>query len=513
MSRIVTNSHTSLKSGTRLQGIDLRYVAGFAVLVLVGGAASLYPIFLLICLAAAVAVGIGWAVFRFLGSAGLELWQVLLLTALSGYMLLNYGFENLAFHMGGFPVIISYGLVYAALALALFRGKNLVANALREPAVLCMLALLAFSLLHLVFDLPQYGLMAIRDDSMCLDGLFMLLGLAWAIKKDSVAFISKWLMVIFAVNMLYGLTQPWGEQLWSWSPESGVFIKVPIFGNYNGIGDLEVAGAMFCLCVGAYVIKRPKWLVPLLVMGQFLAFAFAQVRRMYVALVVILIILILLGEAKKFGKLLVLLPVALAGILAVTTLGGIEINGRVGPVKLDFFREHIRSIETPEGTPGSSVEGRFQWADEALGHFYQHPIVGVGFGQPLLSEVADDTNGAVTRQPHNSSLTYLARLGLIGFAMWIAFHFFVIKTFIKVFRQRHSCDKRLYAFVLWVFLFYIIVTISSLVEPTFEYPSFAIPFYFLIGFAVGTIRWHLFSRNNPEPGLVPLATSGAKSYS
>jgi len=509
MSELLNNPGSRLQSSSRLGGFDLRAIVLFSFFALVGAGALLNPMAALVCVAVAGLVGLCWMVVVYLRRIGLQVWQVLLIGAISGYMVLNYGFENIAFHIGGLPIILSYGMAYTAFILALLNTRSLFAQSLQEPAVVCMLALLFFAGLHLVLDVPTYGMMALRDGSMCLDGIFMLLGLAWAMKKGSVAFISKWLMVLFAVNMFYGLTQPWGEAIWSWSPESGVFIKVPILGNFNGIGDLEVAGAMFCLCVGAYVIKKPSWLLPLLVMGQFLGFAFAQVRRMYVALVVILVILILLGEAKKFAKLLILLPVALAAILAATTFGGMEINGRIGPVKLDFFKEHVRSIETPDGTPGSSIESRFTWMDEALAHFYTHPIVGVGFGQPLVSEIANGDNGAVTRQPHNSSLTYLTRLGVIGFCMWIIFHFYLIKSFILAFRKRESFDKPTYAFILWTFIFYVIVVISSLVEPTFEYPSFAIPFYFLIGFALGTIRWS--KKGQAEPRLVAIPTA-EKSY-
>jgi cbb3-type cytochrome oxidase subunit 3 len=39
---------------------------------------------------------------------------------------------------------------------------------------------------------------------------------------------------------------------------------------------------------------------------------------------------------------------------------------------------------------------------------------------------------------------------------------------------------------------------TSLVESPFEYPASAIPFYFLIGFALGLIRWHLSPKNKRE---------------
>jgi hypothetical protein len=498
MPDIVTNSSVTLKPSPRPGRIDLRAVAWFLLFLLIGGLAVLYPLFVLGCLAAVAALGLCRLVVAYVRRAHLELWQVLTLVAVSGYTLLTRGFENLTVHIGGFPIIVGYVLIYASLALALFSRRQLVASALKEPPVLCMLALLVFSVLHLAVDVPSYGIWALRDSTMCLDGIFMILGMAWAMKSKNIVFLARWLLGLYVLNMLYIYTMPWGEKVWSWSPVSGVFLKVPILGDFSGAGDILVDGAMFCLCVGCYLISRPSWLMPLLAMGQFLGVAITQGRRQYVGTVIVLIILALLGEGKRFAKLLILIPSAVLVIFLVTSLGGFKIAGRIGEVNLDFFQAHLRSVQTSEGTPGSSVESRFSMADEAFHHFFAHPVVGEGFGRPLLTEI-DETNGAVTRIPHNSSLTYLARLGLIGIIIWLAFHFLLIKRFISVLRQRSSGDDKLVsAFVLWLFLFYVLFVNVSLVEGPFEFPSGAVPFYFFMGFALGLMRWHLSDKNRGQ---------------
>lgn len=511
MADAITNSASNLKTGARPGRIELRYVAGFTAAVLAGGVATLYPWLLLVLLGILVFVGLCWLALVSLRKARLEVWQVFTVVALSGYMLLNYGFEGLTIHLGGFPLIVSYGLVWAALLLAILTHTGDVREAIKEPTVLCMLAIFAFSAGHLLFELPTYGLWAIRDSSMVLDALFLFVGMIWARKANSSSFLIKWMLVLFVVNALYSFTMPWGERLWAWSPESGVFFKVPIFGNYNGIGDVLTEGAMFCICLSGFILKRPRWIMPLLILAQFLGIAISQVRRMYVATAVVFIILMLLGEGKKFARLLIVLPCAIGVIVLVTAVGGIEIPGRVGTISLDFFKDHIRSISDPEGTPGSSVDSRFVMADEAMEHFKAHPILGEGFGQALVSEVADSTNNAVTRMPHNSSLSYLARLGLVGFAMWILFHLCLIARFIGGLRQRRHCqDKQLSALLLWLFLYYVIFMIVSLVEAAFEYPSGAVPFYFLMGFALGVMRWQFPRQAGSSRGrFEPLPLSSA----
>jgi len=512
MPDVVTNSSASVKPNPHPARIDLRSVAWFLLFLTIGGLAVLRPLFVLGCLAAAVTLGLCRLIVTYVRRANLELWQLLTLVAVSGYTLLTRGFENLTLHIGGFPIIVGYVLIYISLIFAVFSHRQLLASALKEPPVLCMLALLVFAVLHLVIDVPSYGIWALRDSTMCLDGIFMLLGMAWAMKSNNIAFLARWLLGLYVLNMLYIYTMPWGDKVWSWSPVSGVFLKVPILGDFSGAGDILVDGAMFCLCVGCYLISRPSWLMPLLAMGQFLGVAITQGRRQYIGTLIVLVILALLGEGKRFAKLLILIPAAVMVIFLATSLGGLKISGRIGEVNLDFFESHLRSVHTSEGTPGSSVESRFSMADEAFHHFLGHPVIGEGFGRPLLTEI-DETNGAVTRIPHNSSLTYLARLGLIGFVLWIAFHFLLIKRFISVLRQRSSSDDKLAsAFVLWLFLYYVLFVNVSLVEGPFEFPSGAVPFYFFMGFALGLMRWHLSDKNKRQYRAAAFVTSAEQSH-
>lgn len=478
------------RSTVRLRRIDLRYLAWFSLLVACGIFATLFPYFWLGCLAAIGLLVVCWTAVAGIRRAGLEFWQVLAVSTLSGYLILNYGFDNLAIHVGSIPILISYGAMYASFALCLLARRESVRDALNEPALLCVFFILFLSFIHLLSDLPHYGTWAIRDCTMCFDGLFLLMGLVWARRQNSIDFLTKWLMVIFVINMFYSLTLPWAEAVWSWSPQTGVFQQVPLLGNFSGSGDLLLEGAAFCVCFGSYVVSRPSWLMPLLITGQLLGIAVTQVRRMYLGIVVVIVILMLAGEIKKFAKLFVLVPIAVVVVFLATTIGGLEITGRIGPVNLDFFKDHIRSMSGDKDMPGSSVESRFTMIDEAMDHFYTHPIFGVGFGQALLEDT-DPITGAVTRMPHDSSITYLARLGVVGFIAWIILHLCFLQRFVTAFRRRHACDKRVYTLVLWVFLFYILFMIGSFVEGPFEFPSKAIPFYFLMGLGLGLIRWHI----------------------
>jgi O-antigen ligase len=468
----------------------------FLAFLLLGGLAVLHPFFALGCFAVVAALGLCLLAIVAARRAGLELWQVLLLTALTGYMVLNYGFENLAIHLGGFPLIISYGLMYASMVFAVFSCRHTILRALKEPAMACVFAFLFLTFLHLIVDVPHYGLWAVRDASMFLDGIFLLLGLLWSMKHNSVMPLLKWFMVVFLLNLGYSLLMPWEDALSSWSPKSGVFVATPIVGNYRGNQVFLLVGALFFILLARYVVRWPRWIVLLLAAAQLFGLAILQARGEYVGIVVSLIVFLFLGETGKFAKLLSLLAPALIAILILTTVG-IEITGRIGPVNLAFFKEHIRSIGGAEGTPGSSIEGRTEWLDQAMQHFWPNPVFGEGFGLPLI-DFRDARSGNMVRQPHNSSVSVLARLGAVGFAVWVIFNLRVLSQFIRGFRQRRSWDPVLSNLLIWLFLVYLISLINISTEAGLEFPSADIPFLFFVGLALGLVSSQVSQRNRFE---------------
>jgi hypothetical protein len=468
-------------------------VIAFATLILLGALATVFPEIIAVSVATTLAIGVIWWAITRLKKMGLETWQGLLLIPLSGYMLLNYGFENITIHVGSIPVIISYVLMYATFALAIFSSRRQIGVVLREPAMLCIFGLLALSMFHLVVNIPAYGLWAIRDCTMILDGLFLILGLLWA-RNANIRVLINWLMFITVINLLYSFTFPWSTALLAWSPKSGVFMAVPILGQYHTNDIYLLQGAVFCLGLGTYLITRHRWVLFLLLVFQLLGLMILQDRAGYVTMAVFIVVLTGLGELKKSGTLVGMLCSALVVLILATSVGGLELSGRIGPVNVDFLADHLRSITGEKVTSASSVDSRFDWADEAMAHFWSSPIVGVGFGQVLIDYIDDDT-GATVRFPHNSNLSILARLGIIGFAVWLLFNFCLLKRFFFIYSNRKQVNRQVYELVLWIFCFYLSFMISALVEAPLEFPSSAVPFYFLMGLALGLIRWHAIPKD------------------
>ena len=446
----------------------------------------------LVLVAAAALIGLGWWALVRARNVDLELWQWILLAALSGYMLLNYGFENLAIHIGGLPFIVSYAMMYGCLALAIHRHPSLWLKAAKDPGMIFLFILMLQVGLHLIVDLPKYGLWAIRDSTMVLDGLFVTLGLLWAMKRSNLLIFMKWLLAFLVVNLFYSYTLPWGEGIQGVSPKSGVFNEVALVGNYRGNVIFLMIGALFCLLLAQYVVRWPRWILMLLTVGQIFGLAIEQARAMYVSLVLSLIILALAGRAKESLRLTFILLLALLPVLFLT-VSGIKIEGRVGEVNMDFLAEHMRSITGARNTPGSTNEGRMDWYEQAWRKYQDHPWVGVGFGQPLL-DVDENQTGAAIRMPHNASLSILVRLGVVGLVFWVMFHLYILATFLYAYRQRKRYDPQTQATVLWLFLVYVVFIVEISVEAGLEFPSGAVPFYFLMGLTIGLIRYQFSQR-------------------
>src|ERR1700685_259596 len=344
------------------------------VFVSLGALAAVRPFAVLIVLAVAIVLWLGRLLLKSFIRSGFELWQAPLLIALCGYMVLNYGFSNMAFHLGGIPLIASYSLMYAALILAVVPRPHLLRQVVQEPAVVCLGLLLVLTFLHLVLNLPLYGFWAIRDASLVLDGVFLVTGAVWATSRSNTNSLMKWLMLIFMLNLIYSLTRPWEDQILSWSPQSGVFIPVSIIGHYRGNYFYLLVGALFCILLARYVVKWPRWLFLFLATAQVFGLAIHQARSTYVGLAASMVLLMVLGKGKESIGLAFTVSSVLGAIFLLTSVWGFEIPGRIGAVDLNFFTAHFRSIAGAQG-PGMSVEDRVDWYNQAVDRYLKNAIM------------------------------------------------------------------------------------------------------------------------------------------
>ena len=491
--------------------VDAKAVIGVAVFAAVGVLLATYPVEVL---GAAAALFSLTGILR-VARGRLEFWQILVLVTLAAYGILNYGFDNLAVGLGGIQIPVGELLMLLALGMVILGGRSRsLSQFLLDPPVLCLLLLLLLALIHLVVDLPRHGLYALRDSSIFCEAVFLPLGLLWANRKRDTPLLLKWLLFVFFTNLIYSFTFPWAEQLQSWSPGFGVFHPVPLFGNYQDNALYLLCGALFCILLGHQVVRWPRWFLLALAVAQLCGLAILQVRSMYAGIAAVLLLLLFLWEAREmaqFASILALSLGTLCVLVLLVSLLGLRLRGRSGPVDFSFLEKHVRTVLSLNDARTRMAEDtdRASWYEQVWRRTRSSKvtlIVGEGFGEPLIDFKNEE--GIPVRQPHNSSLSVLARLGLVGLLVWLVFLVSVTRRFVHAIRRRVEADDGVHQLVLWLFFFFVLAMIQTSVQPALEFSHGAIPFYFLVGFALGVMRWQV---EGSATGSSPLSRVPASS--
>lgn len=465
-------------------------LAGFAVLPVLGFAVAAFPSATGWILAVS---GLVLVTVKQVNRIRIEPWQFLALFCVSGYAVLNYGFDNLCVPLGPLRYLpIAELLMGVALVLAVLRYGSLELNrVLHMRSVQCVLALLALTIIRLVIDVPRNGLYALRDSTSSFEGLFLALGALWTVEQRNIEVLKKWLLWLFIVASAYSFTFPWAEEIQSWSPSFGPFHAVHLFGNYQEVAIFLLSGALFSIWVAPAVVAWPRWVFRALAILQLAGLAILQSRTMFVGVVLIACLLVFLRERNMLSRLLATVGYALGAlvmILALFSVAGWKVQGRLGPMDVSTLADEVKSI-WPSSTESKQLgheSDRKAWYGEVFNKLTASPVnvlLGVGFGEPLVDFMSD--TGQPIRQPHNSSLTFLGRLGLIGLVIWSLFLFTLISRLWRAARQGKKRTEAADPFRLWFLTFVILGLLDSMVQPYFEFSHCAVPFFFLAGIALG----------------------------
>ena len=486
--------------------VNAKIVLAFVAIAAAGVFLAAYPLATLGAIVLGAAV---YALFKWC-RAQMDWWQLLLLGALTPSIILNYGFDNFAVGAGGVKFPLSDVLVFLALLLVLQKfGQRFVKEIVADPPALCLAGLLVMTFFHLLFNIPRWGFYSVRDSSMIFEAVLLILGVAWAQNPQGVEFLKRWFFYVFLINLFYSYTFNWAEKIQYLSPKFGVFHPVPLIGNYQQTALWSVAAAIYFIWIGPQVVRWPRWTLILLAAAQLGALGVLQVRAMYMGIGVIFVILLLFGETKKsvlFATTIGWGAGALVALLLIVSALGIQIQGRMGPVTFGFIGEQIQTVLNigNANTRMSHEEDRADWYGQVWQRITSSPVnlvVGEGFGQALINFVNEE--GVPVREPHNSSLTVLARLGFVGLSLWLLFLGMVVMRYIRYLRKRSAPDE-IRATVLWLFLCFVLYLMTFSVQPTLEFSHGSMPFYFLIGLGFGIMGHKQFSFT-PQPFRVRAA--------
>jgi hypothetical protein len=419
----------------------------------------------------------------------LTVWQNLTFFILVGYSALNYGFANWSLRFGGMPIPIGHFLAFSALFLALPKGAQHLPAFFRTPIAVLWLMLVSLSLFHLIYDVPKHGGYAVRDASFVAEGIFLMVGFLWARHKDHGTVFLKVMSCLFLLTFIYALMYPARAVLSEYSPVSGIFLEVPLLGFFNNISFWLITGALFYLLVAKYIVRLPSLVLLILALLQAAWSAIFQDRSAYLGVILSLLLLSLFGRTRKMFTVLTCFVVAMIVLFFVIGIFDVVPEGRLGPVEPEFFIRHFRSFFLDPHAPGTGTTmWRLSLLRDMWARWTDNPgtiLIGEGFGEPLTG-IHKKLTGVTVRQPHNTHLTILVRLGAVGFFLWVLLHWKIVALFLRSLRssRQRPRDKNI---ILWFFLFYILGIMLTSVQPWLEFSYGAIPFFTIMGFAIGLL--------------------------
>lgn len=340
---------------------------------------------------------------------------------------------------------------------------------------------------------PKYGMWALRDATHVLESLFLLAGFAFAGNPKMIDRFFSWLPKILAVVVLYAAGYPFADVLQSISPTivSGNGNVIPIFFNYIGTPALVLMAAAYVLIFSEEIRVSIIRHQPIAIAAGLWGYSAALFQGRTIYLQIIALLVLFAFYRRKLLSRGVFVIVLLLGAVALLPVLGLQIKGRLGEeVSINFLINHFLAIggitsETAgDGIKGAAagVDQRYDWwmsIYQRLTSDIWHLLFGLGYGFPLIKF---NYYGSIAREPHNSYISILARIGLFGGIAWVWLHGLMLRAWHSGYKQCACMGWRKEQNQLLILMVYfVLVWVNAIGEDAFEKPFFTIPYYFFWG--------------------------------
>ena len=438
-------------------------------------------------------LAVGGALMR-----GQHLYRDLLFALVAGSMLLTYGFANVGFSFGPLPVPVTELLLLPLVAWSLLQAKSL--RSIGLPLLLVAL-FVGLASLRLIADFPSHGKLAIRDFTLPLEALTLLVGF-WALNTYGLRWACRLLLAVLIMVAAYGALMPWRETVAGMGPTVGLQQPVQLLGQFDSLGPALAAALFFFLLM----VKSP-WSIILgaLCLGEL---ALLQMRGLYLG-VPLAALVVLIASNRVSTR----LPGRLAGAVAVAAILLVLVapmipSGRLGPVNAAFAVSQLETLLGKEGPGDGSYEKRQQWLERTWERQRESPetlLLGLGLGVDLASGFA--ANDLVdVRKPHNDHLEIFARMGAAGFSIWVGL---LASVIIPVWRTVRSDRPTLQErhFLICALGLFTIYLFTATTQPVLAFPQGSIPLFLVMGMSLAVVRGL-----DSQPDVSPAAAWTARAF-
>ncbi|MGI9586545.1 MAG: O-antigen ligase family protein [Acidimicrobiia bacterium] len=418
-----------------------------------------------------------------------RIFETTFLVVLVGYALFDRGFAW--FHVPGTPLFIGEITLGLGVLAMMATRIPMLSYVRRSPGIKALAIWMAWGFLFLVAQLPIYGIDTVRDSAIWYYGATALLVLflvmadpgrlgRWADGFGRVMpYILGWFPIAIALDTILGAGPPY-------VPDSTVPFFTHRFGNIAVFSAISLG---FVWLVdrerGRFSAQRRIMLTALATIAILLA-GFQNRGGMVSAILGIVLMLFLLPRRR--GELTLIIAAVGLSIATVAIVSDVRIpvsNGR--DISAAQMMDNIGSIINPEGAESrqrSTTEWRLNlWSSVVNDVNNEHPVKGFGPGPDLGERYGVTTNEQTPlRNPHNSHVGVLARMGWVGIGMWAvlwsvwALNLLQLRS--RLVRRGRSVEAGTIA---WVLVSAFMILLNSVFDPTLEGPQVGMMLWVFFG--------------------------------
>ncbi|MDH3606410.1 MAG: O-antigen ligase family protein [Acidimicrobiia bacterium] len=404
---------------------------------------------------------------------------------LLGYLLFDRTFAW--FHIPGTPLFVGeLALIFGLFTILRTPHLGRIIRMSRPIQLLMLFMLWGFALGFEGYS--NWGIDAVRDSALWYYGIFALISSVlllykpelWDEMVDGLTRFIPFFFMVMVVRFLFG-----NVDIGARVPDS----RTPYTAHKtaNIAVNIAIALAFLLLVIGPALTKDLKRRgTSLTLFGLLLVVAVGtQSRGGFLAAFLILAVVFVLARHARGVMLGVVALAVLVAILAAALDVKFQLDRR--ELSVEQAIENFQSV-AEEATSGSQFDNTTQWrlnlwslvVDDVFRE--ERMLTGFGFGENLADRYGFTGPSSVPlRNPHNSHLSVLARMGVVGTILWVAMFG---AWFLNLSRARRQFieigEDRRAALSLWLMLAMIAILVNAFFDPTIEGPQ------------VGVILWTTF---------------------
>lgn len=405
----------------------------------------------------------------------------------AGYVLLDRTFAWI--HIPGTPIFVGE-IVLAAGLVVIIRTPHL-GRLLRVSRPMQFLALFMLWGFGLAFEgFTNWGIDAVRDSALWYYGGFALISATLLLYKpelwdeitDRLAGFIPYFLVWMIVRLVLAQAHV-GIRI----PDSETRITAHKTANIAVNVAIVLAFLLIVLGPSASQELRRQARVFTLLSLLLIVGAGTQSRAGFLAAVAILAVVFSVTRHVRGLMLSVLGLAVLVAALAAALDVKFQLDRR--ELSVEQVLENIQSI-SEEASTGGRYDNTTQWrlelwetvSEEVLRA--ERVLTGFGFGENLAIrfDFENQSESVPLRNPHNSHLSVLARMGLVGMALWISMF---VSWYLSLIRARRQFlelgEDRRASIALWLMLGVGGILINAFFDPTLEGPQVGILLWLLFG--------------------------------